>query len=272
MKAGVCTIAMKDRTIAAALEACARSGAGGVEIWGRPGHLPPRGDRAGYARIREQLADAGLEAAALGSYYRPDGAAQSAAHASADDPGNPDYVLEAISELRCPVVRIWAGDRGYDATAAADREAIYDQVRLFAERARAVGAAVVLERHNGTLTDSWSSASRVIDDIGSDNVFLCYQVPYPVPPDDLRSKTAADFAQLLPRSAHAHLQNYVDRVAGRLPRALLGNGIVDYTAFGSCARSASYEGWAMVEFVADERGNLTEDQALAADVAFIRSL
>ena len=272
MKAGICTIALKDRPIDEAIETCARAGAGGVEIWGRPDHAPRHGDRAGYARIRRLLHDAGIEAVAFGSYYRPDGTASTGVRAVADDPGSPDYVLEAVTELRCPVVRIWVGTRGFDETEAAERESIYDEIQVFAERAHAAGCTVVLERHNGTLTDTWTSASRVMDDIGHGNVFLCYQVPYPAAAEELRSRVAADAAQLLPLSAHAHLQNYADRPEGRLPRTLLGDGIVDYASFGTHARRAHFGGWSMVEFVADVRGSMSEDEALAADVAFIASL
>ncbi len=280
---------MKDRTIGEAIEAAARSGAGGVEIWGRVPHLPPAdssadstadssADSTARARIGSLLRDAGLEAVALGSYYRPDGTAASGRDVPEEERG--DYVLAAARDLRCPLVRIWCGRSEYDETPPSVREAIYDEVRDFADAAGREGCRVVLERHNRTLTASWESAARVIDEIDHPGVSLCYQVPYPMQPHELRARTPDDFTSLLSRCAHAHLQNYVQPASpgsggesdSHLPRTLLAHGIVDYGVFGREARRLGYEGWAMVEFPASVRGAMSEDEALAADVAFIASL
>ena len=276
MKAGICTIAMKDLPVNEAIEAIARAGARGVEIWGREPHLPPPGDRGARARLGTLLRDAGLEAVALGSYFRPDGS--SGTNVPENERG--DYVLAAARALGCPLVRIWCGRTEYEQTPEPRREAIYDEIRAFADAADREGCRVVLERHNGTLTSSWSSAAKVLDEIDHPGVSLCYQVPYPAPPEELRRRTADDFARLLPRCVHAHLQNYVEPpqsgpespTDARLPRTLLADGIVDYGPFGREARRTGYDGWAMVEFPAAVRGVMGEDEALAADVDFIVSL
>ncbi len=279
MKAGVCTIAMKDRSVVAAVETAARVGAGGVEIWGREPHLPSPADRASRVRLRTLLRDAGLEAVALGSYFRPDGIT-GLPGSSVREEERGEYVLAAARELGCPLVRIWCGRGEYEETPESRREAIYDDVRAFADAAGREGCRVVLERHNGTLTSSWVSALKVLDEIDHPGVSLCYQVPYPAPAQELRGRTADDFARLLPGCEHAHLQNYVERsqagpeapTDARLPRTLLAEGIVDYTLFGREAHRIAYDGWAMVEFPAAVRGVMSEDEALAADVAFIVSL
>ncbi|MFW6292013.1 MAG: sugar phosphate isomerase/epimerase family protein [Spirochaetota bacterium] len=278
MRAGVCTIAFKDRPLDDALHLIAGSGARGIELWGRAPHLPD--DPADRRALRGRLDDAGLELCALGSYYRPDGrtALRSGATAgpgtdTARDPEtDPLAVLDASEDLRAPLVRIWPGARDYEACAEAERDAIVEEIRWFADEAARRGTKVVLERHSGTLTNSWDSAARVIEEISHDNVALCYQVPYPAPAEDLRTRTAVDIDRLLPLSAHAHLQNYAVASDGTLARTLLAEGVVDYAPLSAAVARSGYDGWAMVEFVGEVRAELSEAEALAQDVRFIASL
>ncbi|MFW5745526.1 MAG: sugar phosphate isomerase/epimerase family protein [Spirochaetota bacterium] len=267
MKAGVCTIAFKDRPLEEALAVIRDAGARGIELWGRAPHLPA--DQAGRRALRRRIGEAGLELCALGSYYRPEGFG---GDRRSEPEADPVFVLEAARDLGAPVVRIWAGARDYEACVLDERAAIVEEIRRFADEAAGCGVKVVLERHNGTLTNSWDSAGRVIDEIAHENVALCYQVPYPAPPDELRARTAADIDRLLPLSGHAHLQNYAVASDGTLPRTLLGEGVVDYTPLTAAIARSGYEGWAMVEFVAVERGGRSQAEALAADVRFIDSL
>jgi sugar phosphate isomerase/epimerase len=233
---------------------------------------------------KRMLRDAGLDLVSLGSYYRPESvssaggsatgetAGGSAASGDADRETRPASVLRAAAELEAPLVRIWAGSRNYDEYAPHERESIYDQIRLFADDAAKAGIRIVLERHNKTLTNSWMSAGEVIRAIGHDAVALCYQVPYPVPAAELSTMVADDCTRLLPLCEHAHLQNYTEKPDGSLPRTLLDRGVVDYAGFSAAARAAGYSGWAMVEFIPPERGDLSEDQALSADLDYIRAL
>ncbi|MFW6288471.1 MAG: hypothetical protein ACOC2Q_01685, partial [Spirochaetota bacterium] len=124
MKAGVCTIAFKDRSLDEAIDLIAASGARGVEIWGREPHLP--GTSVERRRLAERLRDAGLEVCALGSYFRPDGRGPDLAPRTASPPAesgvDPDYVLESAHDLGSPLVRIWAGSENYESCPTATRE------------------------------------------------------------------------------------------------------------------------------------------------------
>lgn len=274
MKAGVCTIAFKDRSLEETIDLIVGSGAKGVELWGREPHLP--GTSAERRRLAGRLRDAGLEICALGSYYRPDGRrageALRTSAAAVDRENDPDSVLEAAHDLGAPLVRIWAGSENYESCDPGTREAIVHEVRWFGDRARDAGCEVVLERHNGTLTNSWESAGRVVAAVDHVAVSLCYQVPYPAPAQELATRVRDDLESLLPHSRHAHLQNYVEATDGSLPRTLLAEGIVDYRPIGAIAREVGYRGWAMVEFVGPVRGARSEAEALAADIEFIESL
>jgi len=274
MKAGVCTIAFKDRSLDEAIELIAASGAKGLELWGRSPHLPA--SSAERRRLAARLRDAGLEICALGSYYRTDGSRDGgpplAVPSASERDTEPDYVLEAAHDLGAPLVRIWPGSEDYERCPVATREAVVREIRAFGDRARDAGCAVVLERHNGTLTNGWDSARAVIAAVDHPSVSLCYQVPYPAPAQELATRVRDDLASLLPHSRHAHLQNYVEAADGTLPRTLLGEGIVDYRPITAIARESGYGGWAMVEFVGPVRGARSEAEALAADIAFIESL
>ncbi len=283
MKSGFCTIAMKDRPVTEAIEAAARAGAESIELWGRAPHLPDLGDLMGFERLRKNIRDAGLVLAALGSYYRPD--ATDGDRPVPADPkdteGTIGFALEAAVRLQAPIVRIWGGERNYSDYSDAQRRVVMRQIIRFADLASEEGLQVVLERHNRTLTNEWDTTERVVQTIRErvehPELFgLCYQVPYPVPADELRRKFASDAQALMHVSLHCHLQNYqvpdTNTEDHRYPRTFLKDGIVDYSKLSPAARAAGYEGWGMIEFLPDERGSAGTDEALAKDIAFTKTL
>ena len=283
MRPGICTIAAKDRSVDEAIELAAQAGAETIELWGRAPHLPPLGDLVAYGRLGKKIRDAGLRLEALGSYYRPD--STTAPHPVATDPGSeeesPAYVLEAAVRLQASIVRIWAGTKNFSEYKAAERVVIMRQIIRFAELASEEGLTVVLERHNNTLTNSWDTTheavSRIREQVEHPELFgLCYQVPYPVPVNEFASRFAADVESLLPLTLHSHLQNYAAMDPApddnRFPRTLLDSGLVDYGAFSKACATSGFSGSAMVEFVAVDRGNLSELDALKRDVEYIRTL
>lgn len=284
MKTGICTIALRDRPLDEVLEVCAGAGAESVELWGRAPHLPDLGDLLAYSRIHRQLRDAGLRLAALGSYFRPDVVTVEGEIRSAppDKPeAAPAYVLGAAVRLQAPIVRIWPGNRDYNDYRQDERAVVMRQIIEFANRASEEGLIVALERHHGTLTGSWEEASTVVAELRSrvaqpDLLGLCYQVPYPVPMTELRSRFHDDATALLPVSCHCHLQNYAlvspEPQDHRNPRSLLESGAVDYRELGAIAAAAGYEDSVMIEFVPDEREGLSAEEALARDVAFAAAL
>ena len=266
-RVGICSIAFKDRSAAQALRAIAAAGADGVELWGQPPHLPFPVDEGWCADLRGQADDLGLSFCALGSYYRPGG------HPSyGGRPVTKENQIAAARALGAPIVRIWAGNASRQATAPAARERLYAEIRDFADAARDAGIRVVLERHSGTLTEGWEAPLTVLREIGHPAVALNYQMVYPAPWEELAARGVADYRRLLPHSRHAHLQNYASAAGGRPPRTLVADGVVDYGQLGAAARECGYDGAFMIEFPADERGGMSVEEALRADVAGLRRL
>src|SRR6476469_730727 len=85
-----------------------RAGLRGIE-WGGDVHVP-HGDVARAREVRDRTADAGLEVAAYGSYYR-------VAKSEADELPF-ERVLNTAQALGAPLIRVWAGKQG---SAAADQ-------------------------------------------------------------------------------------------------------------------------------------------------------
>lgn len=266
-RVGICSIAFKERSAVQALRAIAAAGADCVELWGQPPHLPYPVDAGWCAALREQAGELGLRICALGSYFRP------GAHpAYGGRPVTKENQLAAARALGAPIIRIWPGTAAHSATAPAERERLYAEIRDFADAARDAGVTVVLERHSGTLTEGWDAPLTVLQEIGHPAVALNYQVVYPAPAEALAARGADDYRRLLPHARHAHLQNYAAAPGGRPPRTLVADGVVDYGRLGETARACGYDGAFMIEFPADERRGMSVPDALRADVAGVRRL
>ncbi len=266
-RVGICSIAFKERSAVEALRAIAAAGADSVELWGQPPHLPYPVDEGWCAALREQAGELGLSFCALGSYYRPGG------HPSyGGRPVTKENQLAAARALGAQIVRIWPGSASRQATAPAARERLYAEIRDFADAARDAGIVVVLERHAGSLTEGWEAPLTVLQEIGHPAVALNYQVVYPAPREELTSRAVTDYRRLLPHSRHAHLQNYSAAAGDRPPRTLVADGVVDYGRLGAAARECGYDGAFMIEFPAEERGGMSVEEAMRADVAGVRRL
>ena len=266
-RVGVCSIAFKERSPSQALRAIAAAGADSVELWGQPPHLPYPVDEAWCAELRRQAEELGLTFCALGSYYRPGSHPTYDGHAVTKE-----NQLAAAQALGAPIVRIWPGEASHAATAPEARERLYAEIRDFADAAQDAGMLVVLERHVGSLTEGWEAPLTVLEEVDHPAVSLNYQVVYPAPQEELTSLAVADYRRLLPHSRHAHLQNYVVAASAGPPRTLIAGGVVDYSGLGQAARACGYDGSFMIEFPADERGGMSVDDAMSADVAGVRRL
>ena len=132
--------------------------------------------------------------------------------------------------------------------------------------------ALVLERHNDSLTNSWASPKNVFAELANDSVRLNYQVVYPTSVDILQTHAVADYYYYLSVSAHAHLQNYVEGAEGRLARTFLAEGVVDYSRLGKAAALCGYSGYFAVEFLPDQYEGYSQVEALRRDIDFLRGL
>jgi sugar phosphate isomerase/epimerase len=265
-KAGLCTIADKGCSAIEMIDMAAAAGAQGIEVWAQPDQIYYPLDQAQLSEIRRYAASKSVAIVAVGSYLgRED--------RMAEVPLTVEGELDLAEALGARLLRVWPGRRNYEQLSEAERSELMGTIRRWGQAAAERGVTIVLERHNGTLLNRWEGTREILDRIGHEAVCLNYQVVDPATPAEWRTRSVADYRDLLPVSAHAHLQNYAwDEAAGKRVRTYLDAGLVDYSELGDAARAAGYEGWFMVEFLADLREGLDEVRALRKDIDFIRGL
>lgn len=267
-KAGICTIACRDLSLTEAIDTAAEVGAEGVEVWGQPPHVSYPPDPDEIAEVVAHAAAKGIEIPVFGSYYRVgreveyDGVAVTK-----------ENQIELTKLFGAPIIRIWAGTKNYEECSEDEIEAVMADVREFGDRAADNGISVVLERHANTILNRWDNVAEVMERIGHDNVALNWQIPCPAGNREYRENSVDDYMTLLPYAGHCHMQNHTHEESDTWRgRTLLDEGIADYSRFDEALRKADYDGWLMLEFAADERGELSKLEAMRHDIGFLKAL
>jgi sugar phosphate isomerase/epimerase len=71
MKLGLCSIAFQDKPLEEVIDIAAEYGFDGVEVWGKPPHMPAEYDETHVKNIRNLAQQKGLAVSAFGSYVDP---------------------------------------------------------------------------------------------------------------------------------------------------------------------------------------------------------
>ncbi|MEE2568570.1 TIM barrel protein [Pseudarthrobacter sp. J64] len=156
---GLCSVTLRDSTIAEVAEITADAGLAGIE-WGTDAHVV---DEAAAGEAAQATAEAGLEVLSLGSYYRLGSGA--------------DFQAVAGLAVRAgaPRIRVWAGSV---ASAGSDDP---HWANVVADAKRVAGIAgehnltLALEYHSGTLTDTPEGTVRLLEAINERNVGTYWQ-------------------------------------------------------------------------------------------------
>ena len=150
-----------------------QAGLQGIE-WGGDIHVP-HGNLPRAAEVGRATRAAGLEVSSYGSYYRV---------GCADNSMSFEWVLETAVQLGAPMIRVWAGDRASsDTDSDGWKQVLADGWRI-CDMAENVGVRLAFEYHEDTLTDTSSSAIRLMRELGREN-FTCYwQPPIPATPQE----------------------------------------------------------------------------------------
>lgn len=268
IKAGVCTIIDKSRSIDELISIIAQTGADGVELWSHPPHISYPPDEKYLKNLKKCLDDNGLEAAALGSYLRP---------------GRDIFVndlkisieteIAIASALGIQVIRIWPGMKNYDEYSEEERKTLIEEIRSIGRKARAAEIMIVLERHVDTILNDWSHTEEIMKDLVSDNVFLNYQIVWPAAVSQYKANSVKDYTSLLKYSRHAHLQNYSVAPDGQISeRSYLDQGVVDYSSLPEAVLKSGYKGYFMVEFPAIAEASADLKENVRHDINYIKSL
>lgn len=220
----------------------AQSRLDGIE-WGGDVHVP-HGGISQARTVRRMTADASLQVAAYGSYYR----------VGDEDGLSFGRVLETAVELGTPLIRVWAGcQSSQEADPEYRRLVVRDSVRI-GDMAAQANVIVAFEFHGGTLTDSGAAARALLQDIGHPNVRTCWQ-PTPANPS-----SAAELVSVLPWLTNLHVFHWHPVTGERLP---LAAGAARWKQYLRRAAALDGDHFAMLEFVRDDNPrNFLRDAAV----------
>ncbi|HVM61319.1 MAG TPA: sugar phosphate isomerase/epimerase family protein [Verrucomicrobiae bacterium] len=216
--------------------------------WGGDVHVP-YGNILRAREVRKLTQDAGLSVAAYGSYYRLGSSEQEGLSFQS--------VLETAVALETPVIRVWAGTKSSAGADDGDWRMIIDQSRLIAELARSAGVTVAYEYHDGTLTDTWLSTQRLLQEVNHPNVRTLWQPSVA----NIVDEEVEALRQLLGHVANIHVFHWRAGTQARLP---LADGGMNWRRYFDVLSSSGRDHHTLIEFVrGDEPAAFMEDaQAL----------
>ena len=254
-KVGMCTIAFQDRPLDEALKLAAEAGFEGVELWGKPEHVPLTRTDDEVKAVREKIESLGLVAGVYGCYVRlGDG----------QDPAEKDKDMERALRitklLGTRLARIWAGTKNSELLTEEDWRLMVADGKRFCARAEDAGIILAVEMHSNSVTNKARAAMELIERVGSPNLKLNYQ---PIEMEDHYERARIVAAH----TVNVHAQNF--DVDGK--RTLISKGVVDYRMIYEILKEAGFEGYFEVEFV---KGETMEEKiaALKADCEFLKSI
>lgn len=252
LHSGLVSVTFRQLGPEAIIEMVAQAGLRAIE-WGGDVHVP-HGDLARACEVRALTADAGLEVAAYGSYYR---VGESGAEALSFE-----RVLDTAQALGAPLIRVWAGKQGSAVADAAYRERIVVDLRRIVELAAAADIVVATEYHDGTLTDTAESARELLTAAAHPNLRTLWQPRHVGPPGDEATVYAnlEDLETLLPWLANLHVFHWEIAGSGREARPV-AEGEMAWQRYLKLAASPPGDRYAMLEFVRGETPEAFEHDA-----------
>jgi len=168
MKTGLVSVSFRSLSIQEIIKLCVKADIDGIE-WGADVHVPPF-DLASAKEVAKQTRDNGLKVCAYGSYYVVAGGAEV-------NKSSFEEVMAAAFSLGAPVIRVWAGRKPtVDCTEEDWARVVLDSKRI-ADLAQQENIKVAFEYHSGTLTDTNTSAVRLLNEIAHPNISSFWQPP-----------------------------------------------------------------------------------------------
>jgi L-ribulose-5-phosphate 3-epimerase len=168
VKPSIFSLIFRDFTLDEAIPAIAKIGYQGVELMGRPPHLPPDTAPARVREIRRLVDDHGLVVAGIagyaGSYSQADDAQ---ARAQLDDLARQ---LEMADALGCRLIRHHAGGPSYDQATEAQWQRAVEGMQTAADLAGRAGVRLVNELHPNGIVETADSAADFLKRVDRANV------------------------------------------------------------------------------------------------------
>jgi 3-dehydroshikimate dehydratase len=239
IRSGLVSVTFRKLTARMIIDQMTRADLAGIE-WGGDIHVP-HGETRAAREVAQMTQDAGLLVAAYGSYYRT-GVSEAEGLAF-------ERVLETAVALGAPTVRVWAGNRGSADAGEAGRRAVIEDARRIAVLAHATGITVSFEYHRNTLTDTNTSAHRLLQEVGHPNIRTYWQPPVAMSPAECLQGLGAVSDYL----TNAHVFQWVattpTAVADRRP---LAEGAGVWRRYLAQIAATERDHFALLEFVRDD--------------------
>ena len=251
MKLGLCTIAFQNKPLEEVIDIAADHGFDGIELWGKPPHLPVDYGENYAQNVKEMAQRKGLEISAFGSYVNP----LMQLHQK-----HFEEAFKIARDLGTDLVRIWSGGGASKSIAPADRRLILFRLVSITQWANFRNIRIALEMHNNQYTDSVATILETIEEVKLPALKTYYQ---PIARSDADEPHAAA-EKLAPHIANVHAQNF-DESGQACP---IADGVVDYTRIVETLKNAGYNGYLEVEFVHGDN----KLEALQRDRDYLASL
>ncbi len=233
---GLVSVTFRKLSVIEVIALVAKAGVVGIE-WGGDIHVPC-GQIAVAKEVGRQTRDAGLTAAAYGSYYRM----------GVTGPEVFSQVIDTAVALGTKIVRVWAGGAGSAASDTATRDRVVADGRRISELAGAAGLTLACEWHGNTLTDATASSKAFLAAVDHP-AFKTYWQPHSKMPAE---QCLIDMETALPRLAGLHLFYWDATTADRRP---LAEGAADWKRYLRKAQTIPGAGagkFALLEFVRND--------------------
>ena len=161
IKSGLVSATFKGLEVQQVLRIARNAGLQAIE-WSENHHIPC-GDEAFASTVGKLTADAGLEIAGYGSYYRL---------------GQGMDILPSLRTAKAigaKQVRIWAGTKASADVCAEERKALVKELVQACRTASNMGIVLNLEWHKNTLTDTNESGLALLRETACDNLHTLWQ-------------------------------------------------------------------------------------------------
>lgn len=246
MKTGLTSITFRQLSVDEVIAVAKHVELAGIE-WGGDIHVPA-GNFDVAVEVRKKTEQAGLTVTSYGSYYR----------CEEDDIRD---IIGTADVLGAPVVRVWAGVKGSAETTSDDRAAVIMRLRRIADEASRKNITIALEYHVHTLTDTQTSAHRLLQEVNHPGLKLYWQPR----PERTTEENCAELAAAFPFLIHIHLFHWLPLPDGTHDRRPLADGAESWKAYVKYAAGAGFKGFFLFEFV---KGNNPEQ--LRQDASVLR--
>jgi len=233
VKTGLVSITFRSLSVEKIIQLVSQAGLDAIE-WGGDIHVP-HGDVVRAQQVAKMTAEAELEVAAYGSYYRV--GCENKGVSSFND------VVQTALALKAPLIRIWAGNKGSDKASSEWREKVVHESRQLITFAEKKGIKLAYEFHENTLTDTGKSALRLLREVNHHNIYTYWQ-----PPHNLSvNERAAGLKKILPWLTNIHVFHWTDSFKRK--RHPLEKGKEEWQQYLKIAVDCSREHYALLEFV-----------------------